>query len=87
MMLQQDTPADYVVATGVAHSVRECLEMALDQAGIDVDSHLAMDPALRRPAEVDNLIGDASRPRELSWEPRQDFEELIRLMVDFDTRC
>jgi GDPmannose 4,6-dehydratase len=85
MMLQQDVPTDYVVATGVAHSVRDCLEIAFDQAGLDIDHHVVIDESLKRPAEVDHLIGDASKAkRELGWEPRTSFEELIRLMVDAD---
>ena len=62
MMLQQDSPGDYVVATGVAHSVRDCLEIAFDQAGVDVDHHVVIDESLKRPAEVDHLIGDTRRP-------------------------
>jgi GDPmannose 4,6-dehydratase len=85
MMLQCDQPSDYVIATGIAHSVRECLEIAFDQAGVPVDGHLVIDESLKRPAEVDHLIGDASRARrELGWEPRTSFEQLIRLMVDSD---
>ncbi len=85
LMLQQDSPGDYVVATGVAHSVRECLEIAFDQAGVEIDDHVVIDDSLKRPAEVDHLIGDASKAkRELGWEPRTSFEELIRLMVDAD---
>ena len=85
LMLQRDSPEDYVVATGVAHSVRECLEVAFDQAGVDIDDHVVIDESLKRPAEVDHLIGDASKAsRELGWEPRTSFEELIRLMVDAD---
>ncbi len=84
-MLRQDEPGDYVVATGIAHSVRECLEIAFDQAGIDFDDHVVIDPSLQRPAEVDHLVGDAGKARrELGWEPRTSFEELIRLMVDAD---
>ena len=71
LMLQQDEPGDYVVATGIAHSVRHCLEIAFDQAGIDIDDHLVIDPSLQRPAEVDHLVGDATKAkRELGWEPR-----------------
>jgi GDPmannose 4,6-dehydratase len=85
LMLQEDSPGDYVVATGVAHSVRDCLEIAFDQAGVDVDHHVVIDDALKRPAEVDHLIGDASKAkRKLGWEPRTTFEQLIRLMVDAD---
>ena len=85
LMLQQDAPGDYVVATGIAHSVRDCLEVAFDQAGLEIDDHVEIDDALKRPAEVDHLIGDAGKARrELGWEPRTSFEELIRLMVDAD---
>ena len=61
LMLQQDQPDDYVVATGVAHSVRECLEVAFEHAGLSVDEHVVTDPAMLRPAEVEHLIGDASK--------------------------
>jgi GDPmannose 4,6-dehydratase len=85
LMLQEDTPGDYVVATGAAHSVRDCLEIAFDQAGLDIDDHVAIDASLRRPADVDHLVGDATKARrELGWEPRTSFEELIRRMVDAD---
>src|SRR3984885_3033610 len=85
LMLQQDSPGDYVVATGVAHSVRDCVEIAFDQAGVEPDHHVVIDESLKRPAEVDHLIGDATKSRhELGWEPQTSFEELIRLMVDAD---
>ena len=85
MMLQRDEPSDYVIATGVAHSVKECVDIAFDQAGLEVDDHIVIDESLKRPAEVDHLIGDASKAkRELGWEPRTSFEQLIRLMVDAD---
>ena len=85
MMLQQDTPDDYVVATGVAHSVRDCLEIAFDQAGVNIDDHVVLEESLRRPAEVERLVGDASKAkRVLGWEPRVGFDEMIRLMVDAD---
>jgi len=85
MMLQQDEPEDYVIATGVAHSVRACLEIAFDQAGIEIGDHVELDASLRRPAEVDQLIGDASKAeRKLGWKPSTTFEQLIRLMVDAD---
>jgi GDPmannose 4,6-dehydratase len=85
MMLQQEEAEDYVIATGVAHTVRECVEIAFDQAGLEVDDHIEIDASLRRPAEVDQLIGDASKAkRQMGWEPRTNFEELIRLMVDAD---
>jgi GDPmannose 4,6-dehydratase len=85
LMLQRDDPQDYVIATGVAHSVRKCLEIAFDQAGVSVDDHVEFDQALMRPAEVDHLIGDPGKAkRELGWEPETSFEQLIRLMVDAD---
>jgi GDPmannose 4,6-dehydratase len=85
LMLQRDDPQDYVIATGVAHSVRDCVEIAFDQAGIPIADHVVIDESLKRPAEVDHLIGDASKAkRELGWEPSTSFVELIRLMVDAD---
>ncbi|HEV7943592.1 MAG TPA: GDP-mannose 4,6-dehydratase [Solirubrobacteraceae bacterium] len=87
LMLQQDTPEDYVIATGVAHSVKECLQIAFDQAGLPIDDHVAIDDSLKRPAEVDHLIGDLSKAkRDLGWEPQTSFEQLIRLMVDADLK-
>ena len=85
LMLQQDTPDDFVVATGVTHSVRELVEIAFEHAGLDWRSHVRLDPALLRPAEVDQLIGDASKARAtLGWEPQVDFHGLVRMMVDAD---
>jgi len=85
LMLQREVPSDYVVATGIAHSVRDCLEISFDQAGLDIDHHVVIDESLKRPAEVDHLVGDASKARrDLGWKPRTSFEQLIRLMVDAD---
>lgn len=86
LMLQQDKAEDYVIATGQTHSVRECVEVAFDEAGVsDWESHVYIDPAFVRPAEVDLLIGDPSKAkRDLGWEPKTTFEELIRLMVRSD---
>ena len=85
LMLQQDEPEDFVIATGETHSVRRCLEIAFDQAGIEIGDHVQIDASLRRPAEVDQLIGDRSKAeRILGWAPETSFEELIRLMVDAD---
>jgi GDPmannose 4,6-dehydratase len=85
LMLQQDDPADYVVATGVAHSVRDCVEVAFDHAGVDVDDRVVIDPTFLRPADVEHLIGDAGKARRvLGWEPEVGFEQLIRTMVDAD---
>jgi GDPmannose 4,6-dehydratase len=85
LMLQQDQPDDFVVATGVTHSVRECLEVAFEHAGLSVEDHVSLDPQFLRPAEVEHLIGDASKARRiLGWEPEVSFEALIRMMVDAD---
>jgi GDPmannose 4,6-dehydratase len=85
LMLQQDTPSDYVVATGEEHSVQEFVEIAFDRAGLDPEKHVAVDPRFLRPAEVDHLVGDASKARrELEWEPRTSFRELVEQMVDAD---
>jgi GDPmannose 4,6-dehydratase len=85
LMLQQDEPDDYVIATGEAHSVRDLVEVAFEQVGLDASDYVRADPAFFRPAEVDHLVGDASKARErLGWEPKTTFEELIRLMVDAD---
>jgi GDPmannose 4,6-dehydratase len=85
LMLQQDEPSDYVIATGKAHSVNECLEIAFDHAGVPIEAHVVIDETLKRPAEVEHLVGDASKAkRMLGWEPAVSFEELIRMMVDAD---
>jgi GDPmannose 4,6-dehydratase len=86
LMLQRDTAEDYVIATGEAHSVRECCEVAFDEAGLgDFESYVTIDPAFVRPAEVDHLIGDSAKAeRDLGWKPRTSFEELIRLMTRSD---
>jgi len=85
MMLQRDTPEDYVIATGESHSVRELVEIAFSHAGLDWREYVKTDAALLRPAEVDHLVGDASRARaELGWAPTTDFSALVRMMVDAD---
>jgi GDPmannose 4,6-dehydratase len=85
MMLQADEPEDYVIATGEEHSVAEFAEMAFEHAGVDMDKHVVVDPEFLRPAEVDHLVGDASKAREkLGWEPRVSFRELVEMMVDAD---
>jgi GDPmannose 4,6-dehydratase len=86
LMLQRDIAEDYVIATGEAHSVRECCEVAFDEAGLgDFEQYVTLDPAFVRPAEVDHLIGDpAKAERDLGWKPRTSFEELIRLMTRSD---
>ena len=86
LMLQRDIAEDYVIATGEAHSVRQCCEVAFDEAGLgDFESYVTIDPAFVRPAEVDHLIGNpAKAERDLGWKPRTSFEELIRLMTRSD---
>jgi GDPmannose 4,6-dehydratase len=85
MMLQQDRPDDYVVATGVSHSVRELIEVAFARAGLDWQKHVRVDPALLRPAEVEHLLGDASKARaQLGWTPGVNFRQLVEMMVDAD---
>ncbi|TMK23816.1 MAG: NAD-dependent epimerase/dehydratase family protein [Actinobacteria bacterium] len=86
LMLQRDTAEDYVIATGAAHSVRECCEVAFDEAGLgDFQKYVTIDPAFVRPAEVDHLIGNPAKAgRDLGWKPQTSFEELIRLMTRAD---
>jgi GDPmannose 4,6-dehydratase len=85
LMLQQDQPDDYVVAMGVSHSVRELVEIAFGHAGLDWERHVRTDASLLRPAEVDQLIGDAGKARrQLGWEPTVDFRGLVTMMVDAD---
>ncbi|WP_295657345.1 GDP-mannose 4,6-dehydratase [uncultured Nocardioides sp.] len=86
LMLQQEEPDDYVIATGETHSIRDLVDVAFRHVGIDDWSgHVRHDPALIRPAEVDRLVGDASKAREvLGWKPRVGFEELVSMMVDAD---
>jgi GDPmannose 4,6-dehydratase len=85
MMLQTAEPDDYVIATGEEHSVREFAEIAFEHAGLDMEKHVVVDPEFLRPAEVDHLVGDASKAREeLGWEPRVSFRELAEMMVDAD---
>jgi GDPmannose 4,6-dehydratase len=86
LMLQRESAEDYVIATGEAHSVRECCEIAFEEAGLgDFEKYVTIDPAFVRPAEVDHLIGDPGKAaRDLGWKPRTSFEELIRLMTQSD---
>ncbi len=86
LMLQRDDPEDYVIATGEAHSVKECCEVAFDEAGLgDFEQYVTIDPAFVRPAEVDHLIGSpAKAERDLGWKPATSFEQLIRLMTRAD---
>jgi GDPmannose 4,6-dehydratase len=85
LMLQQDRPDDYVIATGVSHSVRQLIEIAFGHAGLEWEKYVRVDSALLRPAEVEHLLGDASKARaELGWTPDVDFKRLIQMMVDAD---
>jgi GDPmannose 4,6-dehydratase len=85
LMLQEDGPDDYVIATGVSHAVRDFVVAAFDHVGLPWDKYVRTDPALLRPAEVDHLIGDASKAKaKLGWVPSVDFESLVRMMVDAD---
>ena len=85
LMLQQDEPEDFVVATGIPHSVRELLEVAFGHLGLNYRDHVEVDERFIRPADVDQLVGDATKARDsLGWVPEVAFEELIKMMVDHD---
>jgi GDPmannose 4,6-dehydratase len=85
LMLQQDDPTDFVIATGEQHSIRDFCERAFARAELDWEAYVEIDPRYYRPAEVDNLCGDASRAKAaLGWEPKVRFEELVTTMVDAD---
>ena len=85
LMLQQDEPKDFVIATGEEHSVRDVAEAAFERVGLDWSACVVVDPDLMRPAEVEHLVGDATRARaELGWQPRVSFTELVAMMVDAD---
>lgn len=85
LMLQQDQPQDYVIATGATHTVRHLIELAFAHIGLDHRNHVEIDPELLRPAEVHHLLGDFGKARkELGWEPHVNFDQLVRMMVDSD---
>ena len=85
MMLQQDKPDDFVIATGETHSVREFLEEAFAHGGLDWQKHVELDPKYLRPTEVDFLLGDATKARRvLGWKPKVGFKQLAAMMVDAD---
>jgi GDPmannose 4,6-dehydratase len=85
LMLQQDEPDDYVVSSGETHSVRELVELAFGHADLDPDDYVVIDEQFFRPAEVDLLVGDATKVRKvLGWEPHTSFEDLVRMMVEAD---
>jgi GDPmannose 4,6-dehydratase len=85
LMVQQELPDDYVIATGISHSVRDLVQVAFGHVGLDWGKHVELDPKLIRPAEVEHLIGDSTKARtRLGWEPSVDFAALVRMMVDAD---
>jgi GDPmannose 4,6-dehydratase len=85
LMLQQKEPEDYVIATGISHSVKDLIKVAFDHVGLDWEEYVVSDPKLFRPAEVDCLLGDPRKAKsKLGWQPKVTFEELIRMMVDAD---
>ena len=85
LMLQQDEPDDFVIATGEMHSVREFVSLAFGMVGRDWDNHVEIDPRYYRPLEVDELKGDAALAKSrLGWAPKTDFPELVRLMLESD---
>jgi GDPmannose 4,6-dehydratase len=85
LMLQQDKADDYVIATGLSHSVRRLVEIAFEHVGLDWEKYVRIDPALLRPAEVDHLIGNAGKAKQvLGWAPTVTFEQLVTMMVDAD---
>jgi GDPmannose 4,6-dehydratase len=85
LMLQQERPDDYVIATGETHSVREFIEEAFNRLDLDWRGYVVVDPAFYRPTEVEMLVGDASKAKEkLGWESRTTFKDLVRLMVESD---
>jgi GDPmannose 4,6-dehydratase len=85
LMLQQDTPEDYVIATGRTNTVQRCVEVAFDRVGLEWEQYVKIDDKFKRPAEVDLLVGDSTKAKQvLDWEPTTSFEQLIELMVDAD---
>jgi GDPmannose 4,6-dehydratase len=87
LMLQQDQPEDYVIATGVSHSVRDLVETAFGYVGLPMEPHVVVDPKFFRPAEVDILVGDASKAKtKLGWTPTSSFKEMIHMMVEADLK-
>ena len=88
LMLQQEEPRDYVLATGVGRSVRDFLSLAFDHVGLDWEKYVRFDGRYRRPAEVDALVGDASRAKDvLGWKPTVELPELVAIMVDADIKA
>jgi GDPmannose 4,6-dehydratase len=87
LMLQQEKPGDFVIATGQTHSVKEFVDEAFKAADLDWEKYVVTDPRFMRPAEVDLLVGDATKARtELNWEPEYDFKDLVKLMIEADLK-
>ena len=87
LMMQQDKPDDYVIATGESHTVQEFVELAFSEVGLDWSKYVRIDPRYYRPTEVDHLLGDASKAkRALGWRPKTTFKQLVRIMVECDMR-
>src|SRR5437763_13387422 len=85
LMLQQSAPDDYVISTGVSHTVRDLVRLAFEHAGLNWENHVVLDPKLIRPAEVEHLIGECTKAKtELGWRPQVDFSALVKMMVDAD---
>ncbi|MGZ5361459.1 MAG: GDP-mannose 4,6-dehydratase [Solirubrobacterales bacterium] len=85
LMLQRDGPEDFVIGTGVSHSVRNLVDAAFACLDLDPEEHVRVEPALRRPAEIEEVVADPSKAaRELGWEARTSFEELVEMMVRAD---
>ena len=85
LMLQQDTPKDYIIGTNTAYSVRDALQIAFDHVGLDWEEYTVSDPKFKRPTEIKELVGDYSAAKkDLGWEPKTSFEDLIKMMVDAD---
>jgi GDPmannose 4,6-dehydratase len=85
LMLQQETPDDYVIATGETRTVRELVQISFERAGLDWEKYVKIDKAFMRPAEVDLLVGDHTKARtQLGWKPAVSFEEMVHMMVDAD---
>ena len=85
LMLQQNEPEDFVIATGISHSVQDLIQVAFDHLGLDWEEYVKIDPKLFRPAEVDYLVGDAKKAKaKLGWQAKVTFEELVKMMVDYD---
>ncbi len=88
LMLQQDKPDDFVIATGVSHSVKDLIQVAFGHVGLDWQKYVESDPKFLRPAEVDLLLGDPNKAKaKVGWQPKVTFEELIKMMVDRDLNC